>query len=81
MSDTAQEITELVDRLERDLYEWRSIAQRRADKLAAIKEALADPVAVHMNMLRGTIAMLPDAEIKHLYPHLFENQPDSKPRL
>jgi|AntRauTorckE6833_2_1112554.scaffolds.fasta_scaffold201311_2 hypothetical protein len=43
-------------------------------ELAAIKIILADPVAVHANTLRGTIAKLSDANVKHVYPHLFENK-------
>ena len=42
-------------------------------ELAAVKAILADPVAVHVNVLRGTIAKLSDANVKHVYPHLFEN--------
>lgn len=32
---------------------------------------MTDPVAVHLNMLRGTIAKPTPAQIKHLYPDLF----------
>jgi len=37
-----------------------------------IKKQLQDPLAVHVNMLRGTIAKPTDEQIKSLYPHLFQ---------
>ena len=40
-----------------------------------IAQKLNDPTFVHINMLRGGIAMLTDAKVKHLYPHLFEKEP------
>lgn len=51
-------------------------ARRNDDELRAenerIRAVLADPVAVHANTLRGTIAKLSDANVKHVYPHLFK---------
>ena len=40
-----------------------------------IAQKLNDPTFVHINMLRGGIAMLTDTQVKHLYPHLFEKEP------
>jgi hypothetical protein len=37
-----------------------------------IAEQLQNPTFVHINMLRGGIAKLSDANVKHMYPHLFE---------
>jgi len=37
------------------------------ERVATIEAALSDPIAVHANMLRGTIAMPSFANIKHLY--------------
>lgn len=37
----------------------------------SIEELLKDSTFVHLNMLRGGIAMPTDAQVKHLYPHLF----------
>ncbi len=37
------------------------------ERIATIEDALSDPIAVHANMLRGTIAMPSFANIKHLY--------------
>jgi len=39
----------------------------REKELARVTAALADPVAVHANMLRGQIAMPSFANIQHLY--------------
>lgn len=35
-------------------------------------EKLLDPNFVHINTLLGTIAKLTDEQVKHLYPHLFD---------
>ena len=48
-------------------------------ELVSIKAILADPVAVHVNVLRGTIAKLSDTGVKHVYPHLFENRGGDHP--
>jgi hypothetical protein len=37
-------------------------------------DVLRDPTVVHLNMLRGGIAMLTDGQVKHLYPHLFKGK-------
>lgn len=48
-----------------------------------LREKLKDPVVVHLNMLRGGIAKLSEAQIKHLYPELFHNEPQavSEPKV
>ena len=41
------------------------------NRRAPVSADLSDPVAVHANMLRGTIAKPTPEQIKHLYPDLF----------
>ena len=45
-------------------------------EMESIKAILSDAVAVHSNLLRGTIARISDADVKHLYPHLFTPPPN-----
>jgi hypothetical protein len=47
-------------------------AEAKLAEIAADIEKLKDPVAVHINMLRGGIAMPSWAAIKHLYPEHFQ---------
>ena len=48
-----------------------AIAAITALRRAPVSADLSDPVAVHANMLRGTIAKPTPEQIKHLYPDLF----------
>ncbi|HEY1980715.1 MAG TPA: hypothetical protein VGH13_11560 [Xanthobacteraceae bacterium] len=47
--------------------------------IAKYHEILANPVAVHLNMLRGGIAKPSWAQIKHLYPEEFGAPAQGKP--
>jgi NifB/MoaA-like Fe-S oxidoreductase len=50
-------------------YDARIAAEAERE---ALREALTDPVAVHANMLRGTIAKPTIEQILHVYPDLRE---------
>lgn len=48
------------------------LAEQAAVRITKMEALLSDPAAVHLNMLRGTIAKPSFAQIKHLYPKEFE---------
>lgn len=54
------------------LAEWQLDALAAAQPPAALVD-LTDPVVVHANMLRGTIAKPTWEQIKHLYPEHFQS--------
>jgi hypothetical protein len=47
--------------------EARELIERLADELERVERVLADPMAVHVNMLRGSIAKPSAAAIRHVY--------------
>ncbi len=55
-----------IDFTERDLTSFAAIIDRETvAELEQIKKIIADPVAVHLNMMRGTIAWTPE-NLRHL---------------
>ena len=52
---------------ETELATLRASAAAALERVKVLEKALANPIAVHANMLRGTIAMPSFANIKHLY--------------
>lgn len=58
--------------LKTDVNCWNDSRSSACSIPYPLREQLLDPVFVHNNTLRGTIAKLTDSQIKHLYPHLFE---------
>ena len=72
LRDLAQELEreleqERQDRRQAELDVCRALGERNdaRKELEQIKAVLADPVAVHLNMMRGTIAWTP-ANLRHL---------------
>jgi hypothetical protein len=65
------------------MHEVKNIVEMALDHPARAPrvdpDMLRDPVVVHLNMLRGGIAMLTDGQVKHLYPHLFKDQEPAMP--
>ena len=55
----------------RRMFGWDPTDPRAEDQDALTHLDLLDPVVVHLNMLRGRIAKLTDAQIRHLHPQLF----------
>ena len=53
------------------MLELRERLNKHDKEVEELKAILQNPVSVHLNMLRGIIAMPSDANIKSLYPHLF----------
>jgi hypothetical protein len=49
------------------------------ETVETLREKLQDPIAVHLNMLRGDIAKPSWANIKHLYPEQFPDEPQTLP--
>jgi len=42
-------------------------------RVSDVEDALKEQHRVHAMTLRGTIAKLSDAQVRHVYPHLFED--------
>lgn len=53
--------------IDRQATQWSADAEAAEQRCADMEKALADPVAVHANMLRGGIAKPSPANIWHLY--------------
>lgn len=65
--DWTQGVAENFERVKAALLSALEAEKKRADKAEAELAKVTDPNAVHVNMLRGTIAKPSVAQIKHLY--------------
>lgn len=56
----------------------KTIVDAHNAELAAQRELLSNPVAVHINMVRGTIAKPSWENLRHLYPRIYDLEHEAR---